>query len=239
MVWIILGLFVLAYIIADAFFEITAKLSGWWKLRARPVLRRVWGAVWGRLPTTRKSRAVEAAPAENSNSPKTSPAPAPLAENVVADQPTRQEFNVAKALANTGVFLWKAKWAILIAVIFVSGVALMRGCTPIWAKSRDTLRAELKEARITETVTAHEAGVATKAIVLAEETHRDRSRREAVIAQAEQEIEDAVSQADFDRLYLAYRRAYDGVWDDTERSDSADPAPPRGAPVRRPGADAA
>lgn len=243
MVWIILGLFVLAYIIADAFFEVTAKLSGWWKLRARPVLRRVWGAVVGRRTLRSQAATSNAAPAASAPPKAASNAPeaASLAPDAVPSPATGPHQGPVRALSVPAVlsFLWKAKWAILIAVIFVSGVALMRGCTPIWAKSRDTLRAELKEARITETVTAHEAGVATKAIELAEETHRDRDRVRVVIEQTNEELTDAVEASDFDRLYDAYERGTHGVFFDLERADSPNPAPPGVAPVRGPRADAA
>lgn len=222
MFWIFVGIGVLAYIIADAFFEITAKLSGWWKLRARPVLRRVWGAVVGRLPAR---AAPAAAPPITAETPPTS------------STPNKREAPPISAGAVLA-FLWKAKGLILIGFIALWAWNVL-GCTPPWAKSRDTLRAELKEARITEAVTAHEASVATKAIVLAERTHNDRRRREAVIAQTEQELTDAVEASDFDRLHSAYERGTYGVWDDLQPADRPDPAPPGTAPVRRPGADAA
>lgn len=212
--WLIIIACFIAYVFADAAFDTSKKISRFIRFGALPWIRGAWGAVWGRRSKVAPSVASNPSKVSNSSNDgafETSNAPASNVRTISA----------SKVFA----FLWKAKWAILIAVIFVSGVALMRGCTPPWAKSRDTLRAELKEARITETVTAHEAGVATKAIELAEETHRDRTRREAVIAQAEQEIEDAVSQADFDRLYRAYALGYCGLLDLPECEDRPDPSP--------------
>jgi len=214
--WAIIIAAFIAYVFADAAFDISKKISRFIRFGALPWIRGAWGAVWGRRSVIRESRKTEAAPAvENFN-------------DVVEDAPaTGPHQGPVRALSVSAVlaFLWKARWLILILLAFIFAVGLMRGCTPIWAKSRDTLRAELKEARITETVTAHEAGVATKAIVLAEETHRDRTRREAVIAQAEQEIEDAVSQDDFDRLYRAYALGYCGLLDHPECEDRPDPSP--------------
>lgn len=106
-------------------------------------------------------------------------------------------------------------------------------------KSRDTLRAELKEARVSAEVAEHEAGVARKANELAEHTHEDRERVAVVIARAEEEIEDAVSVVDFDALYRAYRAGYDGpdgVWRDIPTPDRSNP--PAGGPAFMPSPDA-
>jgi len=228
LVWLILLICVPVYIVADAFFEVSAKLSGWWKLRARPVLRRVWGAVAGRSPAIRESRKVEVAPA----APARNAAPS-LPEHGGAG--ARGAISPAEILA----FLWKAKWLILFLSIFVVVVGTMRGCTPPFAKSRDTLRAELQDASENTAVATHETKLATKAIELSEETTRDRSRRERVIAETEQELTDAVEASDFDRLYDAYERGTRGLWLELEPADSANPASPGIAPVRRAGANAA
>jgi hypothetical protein len=221
LIWLLVILGLAAYIAADAAFDVSKKISRFIRFGALPWIRSAWGAVVGRRPVGKERLHTDAAPADS---------PPVVTETVEA--PMRLQLDWGQALS----FLWKAKWLILFLSIFVVGVGAVRGCTPPFAKSRDTLRAELKEARTSEAVTRHEALIASKAIELSEQTHTDRSRRAEVIAQAEQEIEDAVSQADFDRLYLAYRRAYDSVWDNAERSDSPNPNPSGVAPVRRSGA---
>lgn len=225
MVWLIIALGVFAYIVADAFFEVSARLSGWFKSRALPFWRSVWGAVVGAVP----KRAAPAVPSGISADMPARNVPASLEDN--APDPARSVPDAGQVVA----FLWKAKWLILILTVFVVVVGTMRGCSPPFAKSRDTLRAELKDARADTDVARFETKLANRATELADDTNRDRSRRERVIAEAEQEIEDAVSQADFDRLYLAYRRAYDGVWRPSGSSDGADPGESGPAPVRRSG----
>ncbi len=125
---------------------------------------------------------------------------------------------------------WKAPILIVSAALFV--FALMRGCSiPFIGKSRDTLQAELKVERANVAVAEHEARLAQRAGELALETERDAARVDRVIAEAEQEIEDAVEADDFDRLYDAYRRAYGSVWDDLGEGRS-DPNAGGAAPVR-------
>ncbi|GIK48049.1 MAG: hypothetical protein BroJett013_07460 [Alphaproteobacteria bacterium] len=190
------------------------------KSRALPFLGSVWGAVAGRRRTVSKRERVEAAPA----------AP-PISSPPNGEAPPIRTGN------STLAFLWKAKAPILFLAIFVLVVSLWRGWDPLdWiTTSKDELRAELKDARADTDVARFETKLANRATELADDTNRDRSRRERVIAEAEQEIEDAVSQADFDRLYLAYRRAYDGVWRPSGSSDGADPGESGPAPVRRSG----
>lgn len=149
MVWIIVGLCVLAYIFADAFFEVSAKLSGWWKLRARPAITRAWGAVVGRLPRKRAAPAVAPTIAED-EIPRfrwdgVPLPPLPPMSHSVPEQPI--EPAKRRSIGQVATFLWKAKWLILIAVVALWAWGTL-GCTLPWAKSRDTLRAELNAANL-------------------------------------------------------------------------------------------
>lgn len=115
----------------------------------------------------------------------------------------------------------KAWFRLMLIPLVIGGILAVVEFT----KHQGRLEERLKAERANVIVANHETDLAGKAIVLAEETHRDRTRREAVIAQAEQEIEDAVSQADFDRLYRAYALGYCGLLDLPECEDRPDPSP--------------
>lgn len=125
---------------------------------------------------------------------------------------------------------------ILVAMWLILGSGCVRFPFGDLGKSRDTLRAELKEARANTELAEHEASVARKASELAEDTHEDRTRVRIAIARAEEEIEDAVEQDDFEALYRAYRAGYDGpggVWFDIPAPDRSNP--PAGGPAFVPG----
>jgi len=212
--WLLIILAFGLYVAADAAFDVSKKISAFVRLRAWPVIRRAWGAVVG----VARKRAAPAAPV-SAKSTLTPPAQTP-------------PNNPIRLPSIASVFAWCWKYRALIVVVsaglFVFG--LLRGCSlPFFGKSRDTLQAELKVERANVAVAEHEARLAQRAGELALETERDAARVDRVIAQAEQEIEDAVEADDFDRLYDAYRRAYGSVWDDLE--SSPDPAPRRAAPV--------
>jgi hypothetical protein len=231
--WLLLIAAFIAYVAADAAFDASDKISRFWRLRALPVLRSVWGAVAGVAP-----RAAPAAPRAHDDSR----GRANSAASVDNQGPLGDFLQSRGRVVHWGeilAFLWKAKWLILILSIFVVVTGTLRGCSPPWGKSRDTLQAELKNARADTDVARFETKLANRATELADDTNRDRSRRERVIAEAEQEITDAVEASDFDRLYDAYERGTRGLWLEFEPADSSDSAPAGIAPVRRPGAHAA
>lgn len=213
-IWLLLILAFCAYIAADAAFDVSKKISAFVRLRALPVIRGVWGAVWGRRSVIRKSRITEAAPA--------------AANYSLVDQP-------AKNLAISGVLAWLGRYRtpLLFLAGFVIVVSLMRGCSvPFIGKSRDTLRAELENAEADKIVLQHEADMEGLAGKLGIETERDAGRRAVVIAEVEQELEDAVSEMDFDLLFDRYTGASERLWIDPTPPDSPDPAPPRTDGVR-------
>ncbi|MGE0533126.1 MAG: hypothetical protein AB7P35_17595 [Hyphomonadaceae bacterium] len=136
-------------------------------------------------------------------------------------------------------WLWRYRVAIVLVVVFAASVSLMRGCTPIFGKSRDTLQAELKVAESNAELAEFEADLAIKAGQLALNTERTVARAREAVAEAQEDLSDAAEAVDADRLYDAYERAYDGVLHDGAPADRPDSAPPGPAPVRRPGEHAA
>ena len=215
--WLVIIASFAAYVFADAAFDVSKTISRFIRLRALPVLRGVWGAVVGRLPA-------RAAPA--AKQAYTTPEPH-------IERPMQGSIQASAVLA----FLWKAKWAILLLLLFVFGVGALRGCVPFdFAKSRDTLRAERNAERLNTEVAKHEADLGALSAELAERSQTRARRADAIVAQADQDLEDAVSQDDFDALYRAYRNGYDGLWDDLRPSYSPDPS--EGRPARLPGARA-
>ena len=101
-----------------------------------------------------------------------------------------------------------------------------------YIEGKGALREQIKEERVTTAVARHETNVGRIGQENAEATHRDARRRERVIAQVEREIEDAVSEADFDRLRDAYERGHGLVWGDIEAEGESDHAPRGSDPVR-------
>jgi hypothetical protein len=146
---------------------------------------------------------------------------------------------IGRALANLASFLWRWKWAILVVCFFSLAVGLMRGCAgPLdFGKSRGQIALERELAEANAAVKEHEARLAELSRDLAVNTERDRARRAAAIAEAEQDISNAESQVDPDALYDAYERGYLCLLDPSACPGGGDPAPRRVAPMRGAGAD--
>lgn len=106
-----------------------------------------------------------------------------------------------------------------------------------FGKSNDALRIERELAEANATVRAHEARLAELSRDLAVNTERDRNRRAQVVAQTEQEIENAAAQVDPFALSDAYERGYVCMLDASACASRSDPAPSRSAPVRGASAD--
>lgn len=169
----------------------------------------------------------------------------------VSPPPANKTIEPLKVIRNLIGFIWHWRhwivaglialfaWTILAPVVsFVT--CPFGGAGILWcAGDRATDRAALDNANTNTAVAEHETDVANRGAELAEESHHDALRRSEVIAQAEQEFADAVSQADFDRLHSAYERATAGVWDGLALESEPDHAAPRSDPVRRSGADSA
>ncbi len=101
-----------------------------------------------------------------------------------------------------------------------------------FGKSADALRMERELAEANAAVKEHEARLAELSRDLAVNTERDRARRAAALAEAEQDISNAESQVDPDALYDAYERGYLCLLDPGACPGGGDPAPRRVAPVR-------
>jgi len=127
-------------------------------------------------------------------------------------------------------------WLRLAAIPLVIG-AIFGIVTYIEHRGAD--REKIKRERENVIVAEHERDVSDLAAKLGIETEQDARRVDRVIAQAEQEIEDAVEADDFDRLYRAYELGVCGVLSYPECADSSDPAPRRAAPVLGPRAHSA
>lgn len=108
-----------------------------------------------------------------------------------------------------------------------------------YVEGRGADRERLKQARNDLSVAELETKLATQAVELAEQTHKDGDRVRGVVEQADEEIADAVEQADFDALWSAYSDAYGRVWGGPSGEDGADPDPGRPAHLRGSGADRA
>ena len=193
--WIFIAVAIVGFIFADAFFDISAKISRWWVSRALPFWRGVWGAARG--------AAEKAHPAHSTWNGETP----------------------AKAHYDWLGFIWKAKWLILILVLFVSGIGLMRGCTPIWGPSRDTLKAELRHER--DLSDAAERAHKAETMLAQDVTERrntadaERRQRNEDVAATEQEITNA---EDLETRLAAYRalreRLRHGATEHLDRADA-------------------
>lgn len=175
-IWILIALLVLAFIVADAFFDVSAKFARWWVSRVLPF----WGSIWGRA----RDAVEKAHPAHSTWNGET---------------PARAHYDWLG-------FLWKAKWAILIVLGFAFAVGALRGCTPIWGPSRDTLKAELRHER--DVADAAERARKAEAMLADDVTERrnaadaERRARSEDVANTEQEIHDA---EDLETRLAAYR----------------------------------
>ena len=140
--------------------------------------------------------------------------------------------NVVQIAGKVCAFLWHWRGPIAALLLFCFAWGLLRPvmafvtCPFVNAPWCVSARAEQSE-RVNTQVAQHETHVAVVGGELAERTHRDAARRNQIIAQANQDISDAVDQADFDRLRSAYDRAYGLVWNDLVENEP-DP-PPRGS----------
>jgi hypothetical protein len=128
-------------------------------------------------------------------------------------------------------FFWDHKIKLLALAALLVAWSIFGDFRWPWQPSRDTLRAELKEARTENAVLAHERVLEKMGGELALNTERDAGRRADVLAEVEQELEDAVSQMDFDQLFDLYDGATERLWHEPEPEDRSDPAPGRSAPV--------
>jgi hypothetical protein len=219
--WFLLIGLLVAYVIADGFFDLSNKIRSW----ARPLWRAAWGAVVGGA----RKRAAPAAPVTGHVGTASADSGSHMDQSAPVQTPPNNPIRLP-SIAAVFAWFWKWKAPILALAAFLFVFSLMRGCSiPFIGKSRDTLQAELKVERANVAVAEHEARLAQRAGELALETEQDARRVDRVIAQAEQEIEDAVEADDFDRLYDAYRRAYGSVWDDLGEGR---PDPDAGGPER-------
>lgn len=136
-------------------------------------------------------------------------------------------------------FLWMIKWPLLVIVLLIVFGGALKGCSiPFLGQSADDLRAEIAESE-TEHAQA-ERDNAVYAGARGDETQRRERVIETVVAQGKQDIEDAVAQEDFDRLYAAYALAYERVRTHPGPDAGDDDPPARGSPmVREPPPDRA
>lgn len=216
-----------------AFTLLAGILIGLWlpdsvRVWVRGVAGKAWGAFFG------------ARPAQNSNRQDNRQVFPEVGKNPVANQASEQEFqpekkpeNWGRALTNIlGFFLryWQPIVLVIIAVVIISA---FRGCSlPFDGKSKDALRLERELAEANTRLAQHETRLGELSRDLAVNTERDARRRATVIAQAEQEIEDATAQVDAQAQHGAYVRGYLCVLDTRACEGGADPAPSGTAPVR-------
>mgnify|MGYP000508836781 CR=1 FL=1 len=120
--WIFIGIGVLVFIIGDAFGDWSFKISGLWKRKLQPAL----GSVGARVR-----------------------------DAVLGSHPARSTWDgetPAKRGFDWMAFLWKAKWAILIFVLFVVGVTYMRD----WTGGRARLERDIARGETETQVTVNE-----------------------------------------------------------------------------------
>lgn len=129
-------------------------------------------------------------------------------------------------------FLWRWKGAIFVVFLIVVVGGALRGCNvPFLGQSADDLRAEIAQAE-TEHVES-ERDVAIYAGERGDQTQRAERVIETVVAQGKQDIENAVAEEDFDRLYAAYAIAYGRVLHDAGSDPRDDDPGARGSPLVR------
>lgn len=166
-----------------------------------------------------------------------------MASPEVSPTPPKNPIRAWKAIGNIlaffgGLLAWAAKNPVAVIALIVLALWLTVGasCAGPFGKSRGELRLERELAEANARVAEHEARLGQIARDLAVNTERDRTRRTQVIAQAEQEIEDAAAQVDPRALSDAYESRYLCVLDPSTCAGGANPAPSGPAPMRGAGA---
>ena len=169
--WFLLIGLLFAYVIADGFFDLSNKIRSW----ARPLWRAAWGAVVG----VARKRAAPAAPVTGHVGTASADSGSHMDQSAPVQTPPN---NPIRLPSITAVFAWFWKWKapilIVSAGLFVFG--MLRGWS-LFGPSRDTLRAELKEARVDNAVLDHERLLEKLAGEVALETERDAARVDRVI----------------------------------------------------------
>lgn len=108
------------------------------------------------------------------------------------------------------------------------------GAGILWcAQSRAELQEALKDERDNTRVAQLETQVAALSAQLAENSANDRRRVDRIVAQANEEIDNAVEAVDADQLYRVYRDAYERVWNDLSPAGEPNSAPRGSDQVRR------
>lgn len=191
--WLLTIALFVAYVVADAAFDASQKISAFVRLRALPVIRGAWGAVVG--------AAKPAAPmvAMVNNSP------------ISPDNGHYVSVTISGVLA----FLWKWRAPFLFLAGFVIVVSLMRGCSfPNFGKSaghialeRDLAEAEVKIQGAINARDAEIADVARDVALMRQQLQSLSQRGRDEIAAAAPDDEAPIDP----ELVAAWRRALDGL----------------------------
>lgn len=163
----------------------------------------------------------------------------PMDEHPKNEGFARQNIPWGRALSNiasffAGVFAWALKHPILTLGLILLALYMAFGLPFGFGKSRGELRLERDLARAETEIAQHETNVASRGTVLAERTLNDARRRDRIIEEAKEDIDDAVSQADFDALHNLYAERYRELWHDYSSAGEPDPPARRSDPVRSP-----
>lgn len=142
-----------------------------------------------------------------------------------------------------GITGWLFKHWVPVSLILVAVFLwwMMRGFSLPFGvgQSKEELRAELKEAKRENGGLMIENQIARAAIPAAEETFRVRVHVVETLKSAEDSIDHAVSQDDFDLLHRVYVDAYERVWNDLPSPNLDDPPPGRVRGLHETGASGA
>lgn len=133
------------------------------------------------------------------------------------------------ALVLIVVVVWRPFAPVIDFVRCPFGGAGILWCSQTKAELREALKDERDNTRIAEL----EARVGALSAQLAENSANDRRRVDRIVAQANEDIDNAVEAVDPDQLYRVYRDAYDRVWNDLSPADEPNPAPRGSDQVRR------
>lgn len=151
------------------------------------------------------------------------PAPAFAHPAYTTAQPAPSKPSWASRLVNG---LWRERSAIGLAVgilVLMVVIGNARSCLPTWMGGGTT-----REIIAENNAQAHEweRDIATDvAIPGMQRTLETERRNAAIVADAEREIANAVTQEDFDAVHRAYLAAYERVWDDAGESVAPADAP--------------